>query len=430
MRFFTFVIALTAFIIAGCAAYFSVSGLATLFAGAFWAIVVMGAILEIGKLVATSFLYRYWNVTSVLLKTYLMFSVFVLMIITSIGIFGYLSRAHIEQQGNIKDAVVLVEKLESRILKEQEKVDTLNQRIKFIESETVDISPMIQRQESIRDSAWSMVQRDIDFEQSQIDDIQSNLQSQLESLDRKYQLDLQDLNTEQDRIETELQTISVEERRMFSKKQNDLKNSLREQQSRILFRKEDIRNKLDSDKEKLRTESYQRISLHQEKINEHRQRAQKTIDDANQRINDLKIEEDNGIKTKIEKSGDLQVQMDELYSTIESLKIEKFDAESKVRLVETEVGPIKYVAEALYGDTESNTVEKAVRLLILLIVFVFDPLAVALVLAYNSLIVAGRREIETELSKNELFEKLKKVKTRNGEIRDLNGNKKMETEIK
>lgn len=441
MRLFTFMIALTAFILAGCAAYFSVSGLATLFAGAFWSIVVMGGILEFGKLMATSFLYRYWKQASVFLRIYLTTAVFVLMLITSMGIFGYLSRAHIEQQGNIQDAVVEVERIDSQIRREHEKIDTLNQRIQSIESDDTDLSSSIERQESIRDSAWDMVQSDIDFEQSQIKDIQNNLKSQLESLDQKYELNLADLNSELDRIEQELQRISNEERGLFKKKQTELKDSLREQQSEILLRKDQLREKLDTDKENLRHFAYQQISVHQEKIDGYRQQSQHTIDEANRRINDLKENDDLSEKEKEERVDSLREKIDSLYSEIESLKDDKFEADSAVRLVETEVGPIKYVAEAVYGNTETNTVEKAVRFLIILIVFVFDPLAVSLVLAYNSLIMTEKRKEtkykdldedkeEVSVSKKPLFDKLKKVKTRKGEIRDLEGNKKMETDTK
>lgn len=92
--FFTFLLGLTALFVAGCAAYFSVLGIATLFAGSFLQVAIMASSLELGKLVATSYLYRYWNKTTLVLKTYLIIAVLTLMGITSLGIFGYLSAAY------------------------------------------------------------------------------------------------------------------------------------------------------------------------------------------------------------------------------------------------------------------------------------------------------------------------------------------------
>jgi hypothetical protein len=87
---------LSALLLSGIAAYYSIIGLAAIFTGAFWPIVFMGSVLEMSKLVTTSWLYRNWKECPILLKSYLTFSVIVLMIITSMGIFGFLSKAHID----------------------------------------------------------------------------------------------------------------------------------------------------------------------------------------------------------------------------------------------------------------------------------------------------------------------------------------------
>ena len=78
------------------AAYYSIIGLAAIFTGAFWPIVFMGSVLEASKLVTTSWLYRNWKTCPLLLKSYLTFAVLILMVITSMGIFGFLSKAHID----------------------------------------------------------------------------------------------------------------------------------------------------------------------------------------------------------------------------------------------------------------------------------------------------------------------------------------------
>jgi hypothetical protein len=87
---------LTALAISAMAAYYSVIGLGAIFVGAFWPVVMMGSLLEVGKLVSASWLYRNWKTAPILIKTYLTFAVLVLMLITSMGIFGFLSKAHID----------------------------------------------------------------------------------------------------------------------------------------------------------------------------------------------------------------------------------------------------------------------------------------------------------------------------------------------
>ena len=92
----TFLTLLCALALSGIAAYYSILGLAAIFTGAFWPIVFMGSVLEASKLVTTSWLYRNWKNCPLLLKSYLTFAVLILMVITSMGIFGFLSKAHID----------------------------------------------------------------------------------------------------------------------------------------------------------------------------------------------------------------------------------------------------------------------------------------------------------------------------------------------
>lgn len=98
--------------IAGVAAYFSVYGLAHIFAATFWSVVLMGCILEIGKLVATSFLYRYWDHLKFALKAYLFIAIIGLMALTSAGIFGYLSNAYQQDIVGVKDVAARIKLLD------------------------------------------------------------------------------------------------------------------------------------------------------------------------------------------------------------------------------------------------------------------------------------------------------------------------------
>lgn len=114
--------------IAGSAAYFSVYGLANTFSGVFWSVVIMGASLEAGKLVAASYLYRYWKETNFALKTYLMAGIAALMLLTSLGIFGYLSSGYQQDVLPLKqktEQITLLEDEKSRALARKKQIDDL-----------------------------------------------------------------------------------------------------------------------------------------------------------------------------------------------------------------------------------------------------------------------------------------------------------------
>ena len=116
---------LSALLLSGIAAYYSIIGLAAIFTGAFWPIVFMGSVLEMSKLVTASWLYRNWKTCPILLKSYLTFSVVVLMIITSMGIFGFLSKAHID---STMDAGV--NSVEIKTILQQEKI--IKERLDYL----------------------------------------------------------------------------------------------------------------------------------------------------------------------------------------------------------------------------------------------------------------------------------------------------------
>jgi hypothetical protein len=130
---FTLLLAFTALLVAGCAAYFSVLGIATLFSGHFWSVVIMAGSLEIGKIVGTSFLYRFWDKTAWFLRAYLLIAIFTLVCITSMGIFGYLSSGYQVNRGKtdlIDSKVALVvqqkESIQNEIEQNNLRIQTLN----------------------------------------------------------------------------------------------------------------------------------------------------------------------------------------------------------------------------------------------------------------------------------------------------------------
>jgi hypothetical protein len=108
---------LTAIGLSAIAAYYSVIGLAQIFPGSFWPIIVMGSVLEISKLVTVSWLYNNWNVTVQIMRYYLLTAIILLMLITSMGIFGYLSKAHLDT-----NIVVGANSVQLKTLDTQEKI--------------------------------------------------------------------------------------------------------------------------------------------------------------------------------------------------------------------------------------------------------------------------------------------------------------------
>lgn len=126
------IVGLSALVVAGCAAFFSVQGLATLYSGQFIAVCIMAGGLEFGKLVSASYLHRYWDRTSFLLKTYLIIAIFCLMCITSLGIFGFLTSAY--QQSHVKIEIVDTKKisLDSKKQTAQNEIQNLSSRIEIL----------------------------------------------------------------------------------------------------------------------------------------------------------------------------------------------------------------------------------------------------------------------------------------------------------
>jgi hypothetical protein len=108
---------LSALALSGIAAYYSVIGLAQIFPGSYWPIIVMGSVLEASKLVTVSWLYNNWNVTVQIMRYYFLTAIILLMLITSMGIFGYLSKAHLDT-----NIVVGANSVQLKTLETQEKI--------------------------------------------------------------------------------------------------------------------------------------------------------------------------------------------------------------------------------------------------------------------------------------------------------------------
>jgi len=346
----------TALAIAGVAAWFSIAGLMIFFGGMPLSIAIMAGVLEVGKLLTASWLYRYWNETSFALKTYLSSAVIVLMLITSAGIYGYLAKASSDVSSDGAIAFAEVERIDGQIAREENKIDILEDRILSVGG-SVDVSESIKQQETIRDGAWDRVQGDIDFANGQIVSLRAELTTLNEAVN-----DLRNKGVE---------VVVLDEGGIFQGNETE-KIDYVAQANQLFEQQKPQRDQIQAD-----------IKLQQDNIDNYRAQAQTTIDDANAEINRLRNNSQSQQDDNLIKIDEFNNQIDGIYDVIAVLKDEKFEAESKVRDLEREIGPIKYVAELLYGSSEQDVMDQAVRIFILLFVFVFDPLAVMLLIAAN-----------------------------------------------
>ena len=126
-----------AMLLSAIAAYYSVVGLTAIFAAAAIPVAIMGGSLEVAKLVVASWLYRYWKLIPVLMRAYFTFALVLLMLITSMGIFGYLSKAHLDQAVPVGDVVAKVSILDEKIKTAKDNIDANRKALKQMD-EAVD----------------------------------------------------------------------------------------------------------------------------------------------------------------------------------------------------------------------------------------------------------------------------------------------------
>ena len=239
---------ITSLAIAAVAAWYSIIGLTTIFSAAVVPIIIMGVVLEIGKLVAAAWVYQNWKETNVLLKSYLVSAIVVLMLITSMGIYGFLSKSHIDAGINTTEISVKLERLDNRIDSEQRQIDRAEKTLKQLDD----------RLEKMNDG-WFI-------------------------------------------------TRGIKQREKEQEERQQLNNIIKKSESEI-----------------------------------------------------------------------------------DKLLDKKSEYQLEVKNFEVEVGPIKYIAALVYGDEAKNYLDNTVRYVILLLIFVFDPLAVLLLISANQ---SYRKELE------------------------------------
>jgi hypothetical protein len=264
-------------VISAVAVWYSVAGLVSIFAASALSIIIMGVSLEVSKLVATVWLKWNWKRAPKLIKTYLISAIAILMLITSMGIFGYLSRAHLDQNivsGDVQSKISLVDE---KIKIERENIANAQEVIRQMDAAVTGVIATGDQEIRLRDGT-------------------TRIQSAAER--------------------------SLQIRRSQAKDRAALTTQIEEAQTRIVKLQEEVA-----------------------------------------------------------------------------------PIRAEMRKVEAEVGPIKYIAKLIYGDNpDANVLEKAVTWVIIIIVLVFDPLAVVLLLAsqYSFQWFRQAREEEKAESKNDI----------------------------
>ena len=377
----------SALAVSAVAAYFSIVGLMAIFSGLPQSILAMGVVLEIAKLVTASWVYQYWKKTSLLMRSYMVSAVIILSVITSIGIFGFLSKAHLDQSASTGDAVAQVERIEDLIQRENLRITTAEEQITRVESGgSLDVSESIKQQEEIRDTAWDRIQDDVQYAENQIEKIREGLESDLS----KKQSELDALDDIVKSYTDQGTTGGVFSREDNVAKGIEIRESQKTERDRIALEMGELRGYAET-----------QIAGYRNQIGEYRASVQDTIDGANREINRLREQGADDQASRDEQIDTIQERIDSAYAKIDEYNVELFDKQSIVRDIEKEVGPIKYVAQLLYGNSGAGAVDNAVTLLILLLVFVFDPLAIVLVLAANLSFKERQGELITPMSVDE-----------------------------
>ena len=134
MLFGLFILAV-ALSISAVAAYYSIAGLTAIFAAAVVPIIIMGAVLEVGKIAATVWLHKFWHRANIQFKLYLVPAILVLMLITSMGIFGFLSKAHMDQNITVGDSSAQVQILDEKIKTEQDNIASAKKALTQMDSQ-------------------------------------------------------------------------------------------------------------------------------------------------------------------------------------------------------------------------------------------------------------------------------------------------------
>ena len=400
MRFafgiWTLTVALT---VSTVAAYYSIIGLTAIFAAAFVPVVIMGVSLELAKITSAIWLHSFWHEAPLLMRGYLVSATLVLMLITSMGIFGFLSKAHIEQSAGGSQLAATIERISQDIAREEAVQARADEVIAGFDRRTVDTDAAIQERIATQERLIEGIEQRLEREVA----AQNELVNQ--------ELALSPLTTELALIEeqvAELAALSAANdvaalQRLVGARADGVAGP---ETQRLI---EQRRSDLAAQRQSLLGQIAAAQGADNPAVNEIRaeiQRLQQTaradIAQAQAAIDAFRSQLVTATST--DNTDDIAEQTALIESSRERVTVlldERFQLESQLRTLEAEVGPVKYLAEMIYGEADQVVLEAAVRWVIVLLVLVFDPLALVLVLAGISLMKQNKTiDIPPELPHN------------------------------
>lgn len=365
--FLTGLIFLSGIAISLVAAYFSIVGLATMFPGSMEAIVIMGSVLEIGKLVAAVWLHKNWSTAFKFLRAYLLVAVIILSGITSMGIFGFLSKSHVEHSASVDKEQAVVAQIESKIEREKSLILRLDDKLSKLESRQGSSTDVKDETLSRLESRVTKIKEESETSLTRQRELIESYQSRLKELDELLNSSKESGLFSSNKKYKELVELQKEERELLSKRKL-------ESESKI----QSIIDKTDGDISKTR-EQIDAISLQKDEVI---------------------VSTDNAEVEKI------RAEVETSYDKIDSLETEKFDYGAKLRALEVEIGPVKYIASVLQDWIGLEVdISEAVRIVIVILIFVFDPLAILLLIA-ATITYSSTREKELPADVKEIRNKL------------------------
>jgi hypothetical protein len=357
--FLIYLTLITALSVSAIAIYYSVVGLTTIFAASVIPVAIMGTALEVAKLVTAVWLHKHWRTAVWWLKGYLSIAVIVLMFITSMGIFGFLSKSHIEQTAASDEQTAKIQTINGVISRGEAKIARLQTDINRLSSGTADT-----RVDSL-----------IEREQKELERLTSVANTEKDTLRSAAQRNIDSIN---DKIEAARATMETE-----------LANTL--------FGKTAVREKFET----TRTEYNQEIQSIQQRLAQELDAVDNkyadNFADVNARLAKLKTQSEEKTGTIETRISDIESQLTAVQKEVDASREERAVLESAFRQLEAEVGPVKYIAEFIYSkEADRNLLEEAVRWVIVTIIFVFDPLAVLLLIASQYSFEQAREKREPE----------------------------------
>ena len=385
MRYFGYWTILVALAISAVAAYYSIVGLVAIFSAAMIPIIIMGSVLEIGKLTSAVWLHLHWRQAPILIRTYLSVAVLLLMFITSMGIFGFLSKAHIQQTSLATENVAQIEIIEDSIVRVKQDVVRFETKITNFENKDNKIDTTIQDK--------------INQEKERINTAYDGVNPSIEELNERIEKQLADRqNTikpytrELDKIQKDLELIDMYVATENIKKLQGIIGARQDGRygSRTAKAVKVYREAKDTRKDELlkiithiKTQEDPVIVDARAEIKRLRALAEQQIADSNELITRLRSQLGQGqVEDSTEEIIALRDNIKASTTELGDLYSKKIALEGESRQLEAEVGPVKYIAELIYGeDATRNMLEDAVRFVMLILVCVFDPLAIVLVIS-------------------------------------------------